>query len=556
MNVFFKYNIQYSKGSRKSPPQTSDFVTEPISPAPLPRCFISSNSVTSCYQICTFLCSVTVLQLLASPARLTLQGKVFLCSNIYQILRIYSCWNSSNNSNSILESPATDKLQGWEDWRIDFESIHGSILMSMLFWCLILNDDEIEQLSAVVPSHKPNFDTFKQSNLSFFCGSSGSKLASLASWLCFRWWPCWELLHDFMDASYFKGVVIYHCILWNSLRKRFCHFQCTNADFVWSAPSFFGGSIVRKKKLIALIAHHPFSTTRSNMFQLPPQGDKKQHTWPTLPSQHRILKLHPAVEAPKTMKKSSCSQPAQLLQRGHLTIQVAAQATHVCCGAEWTLLSLYFDQMKVSDRITSTAWCNRQRRKWTLNFGPSMGWFAKWPSANMKHHLNSQGVSSWKRLEPFPSTPFMCSTWPPCPLKWAACGMKSNDLRWFSGAQENQRKWKHWRILLHLPLEPTLSQYSNLSNFISLNLLHLLCPGLHPSCLVPLANLEPTSGGQSCSSTSAQTLRPWRWMATYLLRSADGILLLPSLQGWRTIKSCWKSQQNWRMKTANTWPFH
>ena len=152
--------------------------------------------------------------------------------------------------------------------------------MSMLFWCLILNDDKIEQLSAVVPSHKPNFDTFKQSNLSFFCGSSGSKLASLASSLCFRWWPCWELLHDFMDASYFKRVMI----LWNSLRKQFCHFQCPNADFVWSFL----------KKLIALIAHHPFSTTSSNMFQLPPQGDKKQHTWPTLPSQHRIPKLHPA----------------------------------------------------------------------------------------------------------------------------------------------------------------------------------------------------------------------------------------------------------------------
>lgn len=248
----------------------------------------------------------------------------------------------------------------------------------------------------------------------------------------------------------------------------------------------------------------------------------------------------------KKMKKSSCSQPAQLLQRGHLTIQVAAQATHVCCGAEWTLLSLYFDQMKVSDRITSTAWCNRQRRKWTLNFGPSMGWFAKWPSANMKHHLNSQGASSWKRLEPFPSTPFMCSTWPPCPLKWAAYGMKSNDLRWFSGAQENQRKWKHWRILLHLPLEPTLSQY-----YLSKKICCIFCalvftraawfhwPTWNQLQVDSPAAQHLHKHSQRCSVI---WLRPWRWMATYLLRSADGILLLPSLQGWRTIKSCWKSQ--------------
>ena len=192
----------------------------------------------------------------------------------------------------------------------------------MLFWCLILNDDKIEQLSAVVPSHKPNFDTFKQSNLSFFCDSSGSKLASLASSLCFRWWPCWELLHDFMDASYFKRVMIYHCILWNSLRKQFCHFQCPKADFVWSAPSFFGGVYGQKRRswlrwllIIHLRQRVPTCSnclhkeTKSNIPGLPYP--------PSTGYSNCILQWRHQ----KKMEKSSCSQPAQLLQRGHLTIR-------------------------------------------------------------------------------------------------------------------------------------------------------------------------------------------------------------------------------------------
>lgn len=139
----------------------------------------------------------------------------------------------------------------------------------------------------------------------------------------------------------------------------------------------------------------------------------------------------------------------------------------------------------------------------------------------------------------------MCSTWPPCPLKWAAYGMKSNDLRWFSGAQENQRKWKHWRILLHLPLEPTLSQYylSKKIFCIFRALVFTRAAWFHWPTWNQLQVDSPAAQHlQHSQRCSVIWLRPWRWMATYLLRSADGILLLPSLQGWRTIKSCWKSQ--------------
>ena len=121
------------------------FCHELFSPFSLPSCFINSNSVTSCDQICAFLCSGNVLQLFASPARLTLQGLAarlphILCSNIYQVLGFFPAGIQVTNSNSNLESRDTEKLLRLRRLKNQLQIYTCSILMYMLFGCrLIIN---------------------------------------------------------------------------------------------------------------------------------------------------------------------------------------------------------------------------------------------------------------------------------------------------------------------------------------------------------------------------------------------------------------------------------
>lgn len=120
----------------------------------------------------------------------------------------------------------------------------------------IVNDDKIYRTnfsSCPYLSHPTTqtFDTSKQSNLSFFCGSSSSKLASLTF--------CWELLHDFIYGCFlFQTVMIYLGVF----GKQFGETRL---------------SILAQKK--KLIAHHPFSTTSSNCLHKEQNalnsGDKK-----------------------------------------------------------------------------------------------------------------------------------------------------------------------------------------------------------------------------------------------------------------------------------------